>query len=66
VCLFGRLIRKEDIECLENVQRKAYKLVKGMKHKSHEERLKLLGITSLEKRRIRGISFKFFEYRGHF
>ena len=29
-------------------------MVKGMKHKSYEEKLKLLGITSLETRRVRG------------
>jgi len=53
--------RIKDIKCLENVQRRATKMVEGIGKLGYDERLRKLGLTTLETRRKRGDMIEIFK-----
>ncbi|GAB0190177.1 hypothetical protein GRJ2_001483000 [Grus japonensis] len=61
VQLWGPQYRR-DMDLFKQVQRKAMKMIRGLEHLCYEDRLRELGLFSLEKRRLQGDLIAAFQY----
>ncbi len=52
---------RKDIDMLEKIQRRATKLILGLRDLGYEERLQECVLTTLEKRRLRGYQIEVFK-----
>jgi len=53
---------RRDIDLLERIQRRATNMIQRMEHLSYEDRLRELGLFSLEKRKLQGALIAAFQY----
>ena len=59
--LAGNPYLRKDVDMLEKIQRRATKLIPGLRDLTYEERLKECGLTTLETRRLRGDKIEVFK-----